>query len=36
MPMLVWPAAASAAKLRFDTAIRTRLTSTERFMPSGA
>ena len=36
MPMLVWPAAASAAKLKFDTAIRIRLISTERFIPSRA
>ena len=36
MPMLLWPAAASAAKLKFETAIRIRLMSTERFMPSRA
>ena len=30
---LEWPASASPAKLRFDTAISTRLSSTARFMP---
>ncbi len=36
MPQLVWPAWASTAKLKLVTPIRTRLISTERFMPSRA
>ena len=34
IPRLLWPAAASAAKLRLDTAISTRLARTERVIPS--
>ena len=33
MPRLLCPYAASAAKLKFETAISTRLMSTDRFMP---